>query len=327
MAASAVAQPVSVLPDELNQALLEFNLMLRYVLSEGLEFDEATRKAIVAVQQMLMGSKIVSTSAPPSAPSVNQPAEPSFPAPPRPPFVAPPEPEFTDALMTAHAALAKIIAPATPLSLAATEPTRHLGYVGNPPLVFWMIVIAAVSAVGFVATSALLATYVRAAVSPTAGATTVASDYPLLYPVNLCFAAALGAVFYVLFTALDYVKDRTYDPRYNSIYVIRFVLGVLSGFILAIILNTSVFNTATSKTIKDIGPVVTALLGGFSTEAVYQILQRMVDMLLTGVRGDNSGAAQAKANDAARNEMLKLADDVPEPTKSKVLAAVKKVGV
>ncbi|MGA2903954.1 MAG: hypothetical protein ABSD98_08990 [Candidatus Korobacteraceae bacterium] len=271
-------------PDQPDQALEEFKVMLRYVLSEGLEMDDQTLKDVVPVQELLRASG--------DKPLAEVPG-------------------MIDHVMAAHSALSRIIAPATPLSLAATEPGPILGYLGNPPLIMWMILIALVSAVGFLVTGGVLSTYPNSI---------------LAQKLNWCFAAALGAVFYVLFTSLNYVKDRTYDPRYNSIYVIRFVLGVLAGLILAVVLETSLFNS--SSTIKNLGPAVIALLGGFSTEAVYQILQRMVDLLLAAVRGDDSAAAKAKATDAARNELLKLADDpsTPDAMKSKVLAAAKKVG-
>jgi hypothetical protein len=141
---------------------------------------------------------------------------------------------------------------------------------------------------------------------------------------NWLFSAALGAVFYVLFTALDYVKNRTYDPRYNSLYVIRFVLGVLAGLILAIVMQHDVGGGTTAQ---KFGPSVLALLGGFSTEAVYQILQRLVEILLAAVRGDNSGAAKAKAAGDAQKELLNFADDLamPPAMKSKAIAAAKKL--
>jgi len=277
-------------PREVRQALDEFELMLRYALAEGLDLDEATRDTVAAVQQTLIAIRNLPEGA------------------------ALPEPGmliFVGQLMAAHSALSRIIAPATPLSLAATEPTARLGYLGNPPLIMWMTFIAILSAIGFVVTSVVF--------GPN-------SSSGMGQKLNWCFAAALGAVFYVLFTALNYVKDRTFDPRYNSIYVIRFVLGVLAGLILAIILGAPLFKNNT--TVSSLGPAVVALVGGFSTEAVYQVLQRFVDLLLAAIRGDDSGAAKAKAADAARKELLKLAEDpeVSDKMKPKLLAAAKKVG-
>ena len=144
--------------------------------------------------------------------------------------------------------------------------------------------------------------------------------------INWCCAAALGAVFYVLFTALQYVNNRTFDPRYNTVYLIRFVLGVLSGLIMAALIGQSSFARSNAE-IMSLGPAVLALLGGFSTEAVYQILQRMVDILLAAVKGDGADAAQAKAAQAGQTELLNLADDpsMPPEMKSKAIAAAKKI--
>lgn len=58
--------------------------------------------------------------------------------------------------MTAHTALARLISPATPLSLAATEPSQRFGYLGNPPLLRIMIIIAMISALGLLVTSILM---------------------------------------------------------------------------------------------------------------------------------------------------------------------------
>jgi hypothetical protein len=152
--ANSVSANVSVVPAELDQALLEFDLMLRYVLSEGIALDDETQEAIIGVQQMLQQAPRVSVAA--SVPSVVVPPEPSFPPSPQGQVVAPPEPSFARLLMTAHAALAKMIAPATPLSLAATEPGPVFGYLSNPPLIRWMIFIALFSVIGFLLTSIVL---------------------------------------------------------------------------------------------------------------------------------------------------------------------------
>ena len=145
---------MSVVPDELNQALLEFDLMLRYALSEGLELDDQTRAAVIRVQQLLLTAKKIAVTS--QEPSVAVAPEPTFPVSPEAPVVAPDEPAFAESLLTAHAALAKLISPATPLSLASTEPGRRFGYLSNPPLIRWMILIALFSVIGFLITSIVL---------------------------------------------------------------------------------------------------------------------------------------------------------------------------
>lgn len=277
--ATSLQKPDPAMQSSLDRARSEFNMMLRYVLSEGLVIDDKTRSLIAQLQQ--------------------EPEAPHF-----------------DTLMEAHGALSKIIAPATPLSLEATEPAPGwFGSLKRPPLVRAMIVIAVIAALGFVYTS-------------------LETQNLIVARLNWTFAAALGAVFYVLFTVHGYVKDRTFDPRYNSLYVIRFCLGVLAGLILAIVLenwllsnNTANTNSTNGFDIRSVGAAVIALLGGFSAEAVYQILQRMVEILLAAVRGDDSGSAKAKASQEASTELLTLADDpaMPQALKSKAIAAAKKL--
>lgn len=96
--------------------------------------------------------------------------------------------------------------------------------------------------------------------------------------------AILGASFYILLRAGKYVSDRTFDPKYNSVYIIRFATGIVAGFILTIILADHKISFP---------PVLLALLGGFSAEAVEQILQRMVEVMLAVVHGDGSAARKA----------------------------------
>jgi hypothetical protein len=311
---------------EREQALREFRVMLRYVLGEGLELDDVTRVAVTAVEQ---AQPIMSAD--------------------------------LSQIITAHIGLAKIVAPATPLSLEVTEVQKGewLSSLRHPPLIMWMIIIALIAVTGFIATGVAFQAPAKGG-GVDAGSKAVSMRFvPTLLGGRLLeaslvnfagpetpsqgaspnaiskreefhwlFAAALGAVFYVLFTAHGYVKDRTFDPRYNSIYLIRFVLGLLAGLILAnVVAESSLLNK--NSALSSLGPAVIALLGGFSTEAVYQVLQRLVDIMLAAVRGDGSDAAKAKAAQTAQNELMSLATD-PTVTAnpallSKIHAAVQKV--
>jgi len=257
-------------------------------------------------------------------------------------------------IIAAHNALTKIIAPATPISLEATEPLPGwLGSIRRPPLVLAMIIIAILSIIGFVTTSVIsasqqnkppdtktspsasykhstfpvpLASFILVfdQETPSLGASPNAPSWIKL--LNWCFAAALGAVFYVLFTVHDYVKNRTFDPRYNTVYVVRFVLGILSGLILAIVFSTPKFTN--NEALRSLGPAVAALLGGFSAEAVYQVLQRLVEIMLSAVRGDNSAAAKAQVSDKTKNDILTVAGDptLSRQTVNKLQAVAKKIG-
>ncbi len=310
-------RPQSSQESDFYQALHELRVMLLYALAEGLDLDEKTRE-VAAVADY-------------------------------------PKPDFYQ-VMAAHVALAKLVAPATPRTLEATEPVPGwLGSLRRPPLILAMIVVAIVSAIGFIVTgliaspsnkgstnqmkAVMMASYPNdsgarfrlATLAPASDSDKPPVGVPPEAPswqkeLNWCFAAALGAVFYVLFTAHEYVKKRTFDPRYNSMYLIRFVLGVLAGLILASILSAPRF--VQNETLRSLGPAIAALLGGFSADAVYQILQRLVDVMLAAIRGDNSDTAKAKASETARKELLSLAADpgVSPPLLSKIHAAVQKIG-
>src|SRR6185503_9358434 len=95
---------------------------------------------------------------------------------------------------------------------------------------------------------------------------------------NFLAAAALGSAFAGLLIASDYLKNRTFDPRYLPVYYIRFFVGLLAGSILAN-LGSQLFEG--NSTIATLGPGIIALLGGYSAEAVKQILDRLVEVLVT----------------------------------------------
>jgi hypothetical protein len=115
-------------------------------------------------------------------------------------------------------------------------------------------------------------------------------------------AAGLGSSFSQLYRATEYITNRTFDPKYNQVYLIRFALGIIAGVILGQFGRELLPENAT---LKGIGIATFGLLGGFSAEVVYQILQRFADTLLTAVRG--TGKEQAEAT-AQRETTRKMAD-------------------
>jgi hypothetical protein len=108
---------------------------------------------------------------------------------------------------------------------------------------------------------------------------------------NSFFGAGLGAAFYVLLKTHEYLVTRTFDPKYNNAYLTRFVTGMVAGVILSNLLGFWVGNKSSS--FLQLSPGVAAIIGGFSAEAVEQILQRMADLLVATVKGD--GSAELKA--------------------------------
>jgi hypothetical protein len=112
--------------------------------------------------------------------------------------------------------------------------------------------------------------------------------------INALMGAGLGAAFYVLLKTQPYLLDRSFDPKYNSAYISRFITGVIGGIILAIAIGPALEKQIGSTPGAALTPGVLAILGGYAAEAVEQVLQRLVEVLLALVRGDGSTQIQAK---------------------------------
>jgi hypothetical protein len=108
--------------------------------------------------------------------------------------------------------------------------------------------------------------------------------------------SGLGACFYILMKLQPYLENRSFDPKYNSAYITRFVIGMVAGVILAYLWAYLFSDQGGSKSaLANFSPGIIGILGGFSAEAVQQVLQRLVEVLLSVIRGDNSAQIQAKA--------------------------------
>ena len=173
-----------------------------------------------------------------------------------------------------HGQLSALIRPATPRTLAATEFSRHPLRLGSAVLL--VIILAAAALAALVGYSATLA-----------GATQQAGT--VIVQLNYLCAALLGAAFSALFTASPYIRDRTFDPRYVLVYIMRLVLGVIAGLILAN-LGSGLFKSETL--IAKLGTGMIGLLGGYSAEAVRSILDRLVEVLVAAVEGKDKSKAQ-----------------------------------
>ncbi len=106
--------------------------------------------------------------------------------------------------------------------------------------------------------------------------------------------AAAGASFYALFEAYRYITNASFDPKYDSIYWIRFILGIMSGVILSqfIFIDPSAYNGNATEinNAQSLGGFLTyrpllAFLGGFSARVVHKILNSLVDSLETFISG------------------------------------------
>jgi hypothetical protein len=191
-------------------------------------------------------------------------------------------------LVRAHAALARMILPATPrgiLLLSRGRRNGRLRALGPVRLIRQMLVVVIV----------MLAAFVAIAISPdihsTSGDIFNSSGFPLLLNELFYIAAGgLGAAFYALFTAYRYIAAGTYDTTYESSYWIRFILGLIAGVLLPALIPIGKGNATR--------PLL-ALLGGFSAAMLYRILERLVETVESLVQGDAKPAETARQEAAA----------------------------
>ncbi|HKL08457.1 MAG TPA: hypothetical protein VJ896_06770 [Bacteroidales bacterium] len=113
---------------------------------------------------------------------------------------------------------------------------------------------------------------------------------------SLLFASGLGAGFYTLSTARKYLVKRTFDPSYNPTYLIRFLLGISAGTILALIFKDVI-------TLNDFkfSAEILAVVGGFSADAVSTILERVAELIVAVFKGTGETDPQ-KTDTKMRNE-------------------------
>jgi hypothetical protein len=115
----------------------------------------------------------------------------------------------------------------------------------------------------------------------------------------LICCAGLGACFTSLHCLNNFVSKATYDPRYDSTYGSSILLGIIAGVFISELLFDVLFDEAGA----DLGKPALALLGGFSANMVYRILQRLVESAESLLKGDQSAINQA--DQAAKVSELK----------------------
>lgn len=135
----------------------------------------------------------------------------------------------------------------------------------------------------------------------------------LLNYTSIVLAAILGSGVYSLYTARKYLIERTFEPKYNSVYTLRFVLGIALGTILGLfggelgITGTQTVSEVSSETngvnlIAKLGPVVLAIVGAFSSDAVVSILQRIAETLQVVVKGSGENIVASETEKAKNKE-------------------------
>jgi hypothetical protein len=214
-------------------------------------------------------------------------------------------------LASVHDRLCQIVAPASPATIQLFEkaatggPAKQL--LGPVPLIRRMMALAGFFLVGILLISLSPDVTGKAADSDMFEA----SGWTLfLNEVFLLCAAGLGATFAALFQVNRYIVNCTYDPKYEACYWIKFVLGMIAGFMLSELIDIH----STAATSGDLTRPVLAMVGGFSATVVYRILTRLTETIESLFQGDTKEmiatqqqAIKTKLTQQMNQDRLKLA--------------------
>jgi hypothetical protein len=211
-------------------------------------------------------------------------------------------PARLDELGRAHSALARLVQPATPRGILLLNRGRQHGrlrWLGPVRLIRQMLLVVIV----------MLAAFVVLALSPDINSSSgdIFNDSGTELLVNELFylaAGGLGAAFYALFTAYQYIAAGTYDTTYESSYWIRYILGLIAGVLLPSLIPID----STSASAAVTRPLL-ALLGGFSAAVLYRILQRLVEMIEALAEGDSKQAEQARHEAVTARALAQMGEE------------------
>ena len=195
------------------------------------------------------------------------------------------ESDNLDNLINAHNILAKNIAPATPKSikylkkLNTEEHSRTI--FSKLPIIRNLITLALLFLMLFIGTS--LSDQVDKE-SLSKGVLANDGMSLLLNLLFICATSGLGVVFYLLKNVSEGIQKGTLMPEQSVYYVGLIVLGIMSGLILSEIVST--YNNGESLTIFN--SCVLALVGGFSSDAIFSILQGIINKIKTIFTSDDN---------------------------------------
>jgi hypothetical protein len=211
-------------------------------------------------------------------------------------------------LVKAHEALTRAIQPAKPRTILLLDQEKKnkvmLSFLGPVSLIRQLMIAGLIS----------LMMFIGIALFPevdSAGGNILQSNGSALL-LNLLFyisAAGLGASFSALYKANSYITNGTFDPTYQASYWIRFFLGLISGLIMAVLISEEAFAAGNTegKFLEDgiVRPLL-AILGGFSADLAYTVLNRLVETFESLFRG----STKTLVNNQVSEERNKLDEEM-----------------
>lgn len=219
----------------------------------------------------------------------------------------------TRQLVGIHYELSKIIEPAKPRTILLLDSEKKKNnfflFLGPVPFIRRMMAVSLIFLISFIVIC--LSNEINAA-NVTKGIFNSEDTQLLLVLMLFVTASGLGAAFSALFTANKYIVRGIFDPKYESSYWIRFILGIMAGLILSALIpidinvsralqntsNTGADNTSDllnhAKNAEAFSKPILAMLGGFSASLLYRVLSRIVETIESFVNGNPDKTINAR---------------------------------
>jgi hypothetical protein len=182
-----------------------------------------------------------------------------------------------DDLINAHNLLCKNVAPATPKSI---EYTRRMHHEGSSKSVFNKIPL---SRNLMILSLVFLVMFITTVMSPDVNNTSLdkgilgSNGFPLLLNLGyLAAVAGLGVLFYLLKDVSSSIKNGTLVPEDSISYMSQILLGIIAGLIMSEILSLYLKDP---NEINLFNKSILALIGGFSSDAIFSILQGLINKI------------------------------------------------
>ncbi|MGY3791735.1 hypothetical protein [Aquimarina sp. 433] len=184
-----------------------------------------------------------------------------------------------DDLINAHNLLCKNVAPATPKSIEFIRKIREQGkgknFLSKLPILRNLVLLSLIFLVAFIVTG----------ISPEVNNDSldkgIMENQGISLLLNLGFLTSisgLGVLFYLLKNASTAVKNGTLVPEDTIYYAALIILGIIAGIISSEIIS---FYQEDGKNINLFNKSLLALIGGFSSDAIFSILQGIIDRVKT----------------------------------------------
>ena len=183
-----------------------------------------------------------------------------------------------DDLINAHNLLCKNVAPATPKSIEYTKKLYEKGskksLFNKLPLLRNLMLLSLLFLIAFIAigTSPLVDN------ASLKNGIMNSNGIPLLLNLSYLGAVAgLGVLFYLLKEVSTSLKTGTLVPEDSIAYMSQILLGIMAGLIMSEILAPYIVDP--NSKVSMFNKSVLALIGGFSSDAIFSILQGIINKI------------------------------------------------